>query len=32
MNGRPLIFQGTIFLFKNFFIFFRPNRNLTSIE
>jgi len=32
MNGRPLIFQGMIFLFKNFFIFFRPNGNLTSIE
>lgn len=32
MNGRPLIFQGTIFLFKKLFIIFRPNGHLTSIE
>jgi hypothetical protein len=32
MNGRPLILQGTIFLFKKVSYFFRPNGKLTSIE
>ena len=32
MKGRPLIFQGTIFLFKKLFIIFRPSGHLTSIE
>ena len=32
MNGRPLIFQGTIFLFKKNSYIFRPNDHLTSIE
>nr|DAE20779.1 MAG TPA: hypothetical protein [Siphoviridae sp. ctsoB6] len=32
MNGRPLIFQGTIFLFKKLFIIFRPNGHLTCYE
>ena len=32
MNGRPLILQGTIFLFKKVSYFFRTNGKLTSIE
>jgi len=32
MNGRPLIFQETIFLFKKISYIFRPNGPLTSIE
>lgn len=32
MNGRPLIFQGTIFLFKKIFYIFRPNGHLTSMQ
>lgn len=32
MNGRPLILQGTIFLFKKVSYIFRPNGHLTSIE
>ena len=32
MNGRLLIFQGTIFLFKKVSYIFRPNGHFTSIE
>lgn len=32
MNGRPLVFQGTISLFKKVSYIFRPNGHFTSIE